>query len=124
MKPSIDKDTILKAKVYIEKLAGAEHFEVSENIETENTVAIVCALGEVHIPMGDLIDVEKERIRLNKELETIDSEINRAEGKLNNQGFVAKAPAKLIEEEKNKLLNYKALKEKLVERISALNNIK
>ncbi|MBO5904237.1 MAG: DUF554 family protein, partial [Clostridia bacterium] len=45
--------------------------------------------------MGELVDIEKELERLTKEKATIESEIKRAEGKLNNQGFVAKAPQKL-----------------------------
>ena len=64
------------------------------------------------IPLGDLVDFEKEIARLNKELDNLRKEIARAEGKLNNQGFIAKAPAALVEQEKAKLaLNQQKLEQ-------------
>ena len=59
------------------------------------------------------MDVKKEVERLTKELENTENEITRAQGKLNNAGFVAKAPAQLIENEKAKLQKYIDLKEKI-----------
>ena len=59
------------------------------------------------------MDVKKEVERLTKELENTENEIARAQGKLNNAGFVAKAPAQLIENEKAKLQKYIDLKEKI-----------
>ena len=70
--------------------------------------------------MGDLVDFEKEKERIKKELATVEQEIARANGKLNNQGFVAKAPAQLIEAEKAKLANYLDIKEKLLQRLQEL----
>ena len=59
--------------------------------------------GELLIPLGDLVDFEKEKARLNKERENILKEIERSNGKLNNAGFIAKAPAALVEAEKAKI---------------------
>lgn len=64
--------------------------------------------GSILIPMGEIVNKEEEIAKLNKEKERLDKEIKRAEGMLNNQNFVAKAPASKIEEEKKKLENYKA----------------
>ena len=60
---------------------------------------------------------------ISKEVNQVISEIKRAEGKLNNQGFVAKAPASLIEQEKEKLAKYQDLLGKLNERIEELKNL-
>ena len=69
----------------------------------EKTVSAVTAAGELFIPLGDLVDFEKEIARLNKELDGLEKEIARAEGKLNNAGFVSKAPAALVQQERDKL---------------------
>ena len=75
------------------------------------------------IPLGELVDKQKEIDRLTKEVNQVNSEIKRAEGKLNNQGFVAKAPAALIEQEKDKLEKYKDMLTKLNERIEELKKL-
>ena len=75
------------------------------------------------IPLGDLVDKQKELERLNKELDEVNSEIARANGKLSNKGFVEKAPAKLIEQEKEKLEKFNGMLSKLRERIAELEKI-
>ena len=112
------------AVVYIEKLAGAEKVTfVDEKATFEQVVSLVSAGGEVFIPLGELVDKQKEIDRLTKEVNQVNSEIKRAEGKLNNQGFVAKAPAALIEQEKEKLEKYKDMLTKLNERIEELKKL-
>ena len=96
--------------------------EITDKTEDKDSVSIVCKAGELHIPMGDLVDKDKEIARLSKELETVTSEIKRAEGKLNNPGFVQKAPEKLILEEKKKLESYKDLKARLDARLESLKS--
>ena len=70
------------------------------------------------MPFAELVDIEKEIERLNKEKEKMLSEIQRVEKKLSNQGFVAKAPAHVIEEEKAKGEKYKAVLRQIEERLS------
>ena len=72
------------------------------------------------MPMDELIDTEKEKERLTKEKERLQSEIDRVEKKLSNEGFVSKAPAKLIEEEKAKGVKYKEMYDKVVEALAKL----
>ena len=72
------------------------------------------------IPLGDLVDFEKEIARLNKELATVEKEIERAKGKLSNQGFLSKAPAQLVEAEKEKLEANEKKAVSLNERIAEL----
>ena len=122
VKPSIAADALESVRVYVEKLAGLEYMEITDKTEDKDSVSIVCKAGELHIPMGDLVDKDKEIARLSKELETVTSEIKRAEGKLNNPGFVQKAPEKLIFEEKKKLESYKDLKARLDARLESLKS--
>ncbi|MDE7215139.1 MAG: hypothetical protein K2N68_04825 [Clostridia bacterium] len=63
---------------------------------------------------------KKEKIRLNGELEKVMGEIRRADGKLNNQGFVAKAPKKLVEEERAKLNKFIEMREKILKQLKSL----
>ena len=96
---------------YFRKLAGASETDIltDRNQVTEKTVSAVATAGELFIPLGDLVDFEKEIARLTKEMENLKKEIARSQGMLNNQGFIAKAPAQLVQQERNKL---EAAKEK------------
>lgn len=102
---------IKKSADYIVKLASGSEllFEKPEG----KVASLVTEIAQIYIPMGELIDFAKEKERLCKEIETCKSEIARANGKLSNQGFVAKAPEALIEAEKAKVVKYTELMEKL-----------
>ncbi len=110
-------DTLTHADMYFRRLAGASETEVIANAEaiTEKTVSAVTEAATLYIPLGDLVDFEKEVARLQKEQENLQKEIARAAGKLNNQGFIAKAPAALVEQEKAKL----ALNQQKLEQVTA-----
>ncbi len=90
---------------------------IGEVIETNDKSGhlIVSDLGEIYIDLN--IDNEEVAQKLSKELETIEFEISRSEKMLNNPNFVAKAPANLVELEKEKLEKNKALKAMLLEKI-------
>ena len=110
-------ETLKGGDGYFRKLAGASETDIltDRNQVTEKTVSAVATAGELFIPLGDLVDFEKEIARLTKEMENLKKEIARSQGMLNNQGFIAKAPAQLVQQERNKL---EAAKEKA----SALEN--
>ena len=112
---SANADSILK-------LAGASEIRfVSSQEEAGARLAVkVLPACTLYIPMGELVDFAKERERLEKELERVTEEIRRADGKLNNQGFVSKAPKNLIESERAKLDKFLGLREKLVAQLKAL----
>lgn len=80
----------------------------NEGIE-DDAVSIIIPDAKIFIPLAELVDFEKEIERLTKEKEKLQSEVDRVDKKLNNQGFVAKAPAHLIEEEKAKREKYNAM---------------
>ena len=110
------------ARAYLMKLAGAENVIVQQDKSgiPKGAVNAVCAMGEAFIPLDQLIDIDKEIERVNKEINRMKGEVARAEGKLGNPGFVAKAPEKVINEEKNKLDVAKDMLSKLEHRLAEL----
>jgi len=107
-------ETLAASDMYFRRLAGASETVVIAESElgNEKTVSAVTEAATIYIPLGDLVDFDKEIARLQKEIDNLQKEIARANGKLNNQGFVAKAPAALVEQEKAKLaLNQQKLEQ-------------
>ncbi len=123
--PGLGSEFMAQALIYFEKLAGASKAEIISERPAANDkmAAVVGAKAECFIPMGELIDAEKELSRLQKEKENLLSEIKRAEGKLNNQGFVAKAPAQVVEAERAKAEKYRDMLEKVEQRIKAVGEM-
>ena len=95
-------------------------FENQSNV-AEDAIKVVTQYANLYIPTGDLIDVQKEMQRLEKEREKLLSEIDRVVKKLANESFVAKAPQKLVDEEKAKKEKYEKMLEEVEE---ALGKIK
>jgi len=108
---------------YIEKLASASDVEfIADKVNVPaNAVSLVVKGGELFMPLLDLVDKEKELDRLNKEVKKLEGEIDRIDKKLGNQGFVAKAPAAVIDAEKEKRVKYVEMLEAVKVRIEALN---
>ncbi|MFR1707538.1 MAG: valine--tRNA ligase [Clostridium sp.] len=111
-----------EGKVYFEKLASASEVIILSSKEEapENTVSVVSKGAEIYMPLLELVDVEKELERLNKEKAKLQSEIERVEKKLANERFVSKAPAEVVEEEKAKGEKYKEMYKAVLESIEKL----
>ncbi|MFT8350329.1 valine--tRNA ligase [Clostridium saccharoperbutylacetonicum] len=108
---------------YIEKLASASEVEFiadKANVPA-NAVSLVIKGGELFMPLLDLVDKDKELERLNREVKKLEGEIERIDKKLGNKGFVAKAPAAVIDAEKEKRVKYVEMLEAVKVRIEALN---
>ena len=107
---------------YFRRLAGASSVEMigDRNQVKEKTVSAVTSAAELFIPLGDLVDFEKEIARLQKEMDNLGREIKRAQGMLNNPGFVSKAPAALVEAEREKLAANEQKAKALESRIAEL----
>ncbi|MBQ1616830.1 MAG: valine--tRNA ligase, partial [Ruminococcus sp.] len=73
----------------------------TEIFEIDGAVTVVTEAAKLYIPMNELVDMEAERKRLNKELEQTEKMLKQDEGKLSNPGFMGKAPAAVIEKIKN-----------------------
>ena len=94
---------------------------LSEQGEGE-TVSRTILKGTLEILLADIINVEEEIAKCEKELSKLTGEIKRCEGMLNNPNFLNKAPANKIEEERNKLANYQAKIKIANERLEAYKN--
>ena len=107
--------------VFFQKLASASDVTVLKDKSSvgENTVAVIVDGAQIYIPLGELVDFEKELKRLEEEKKHLLGEIKRVEGKLSNKGFVDKAPARVVEEEKAKGEKYREMLQKVEESLSA-----
>ena len=119
------KDILETHGDYFHTLGWAEKVTVlsPDAPKPENaTVTVVNGL-EVYLLLKDLIDADKEKERIAKEQATVLKEIARLEGKLNNQGFLAKAPEAVVAKEKEKLEEYKQKQQALNEREEFLKTL-
>ncbi|MCI8979300.1 MAG: valine--tRNA ligase [Clostridia bacterium] len=119
------KDVFGQGIAFFEKLASASEAVVQSDKwgVSDNAVNIVVPSAEIYLPLDELVDKSKELARLNDEKKKLEGEIKRVEGKLNNAGFVAKAPQKVVDEEKAKGEKYKEMLEKVLESIKNMENI-
>jgi valyl-tRNA synthetase len=91
----------------LKMLLNAGALEVDANYQpAKGTPAARTGLGELFLPLEGLIDVEAEKARLKKELEKIESEISKVGQKLNNPAFAQKVPATVLEEHKQRLVEW------------------
>lgn len=106
---------------YLKKFTNASELLVERNmVAPEKAMSAIVTGAELFIPLADLINIEEEIARLNKELVKYTKEVERVEKKLNNPGFVGKAPAHVIEEEQAKAQDYKEKRAAVEVRISEL----
>ena len=89
--------TFSDGQAFICRLAYASEVEVGASFELPDAVTIVTADAKIYIPMDELVDKEAERVRLTKELESAQKQLDQCNGKLNNAGFTNKAPANVVE---------------------------
>lgn len=115
-----DKEIFSSCEMFFEKLASASGIEVGEKFDMPDAVTVVTDSARAFIPMDELVDKEKELARLLKEKEKAQKDIDFLSGKLNNQGFLAKAPEKLVEAEKAKLAKAEDKMAKINQSVEAL----
>ena len=108
--------------LFFGKLSYASEVEFVDAVpeNAESMVSIVTPGAQVYMPMGELIDFEKERARLEKEKAKVEDDIAFVMKKLDNPGFVAKAPEKVVAAERDKVAKYQELLEKIEASLSAL----
>ncbi len=113
-----DKTLVKSAFADIVKLGFGT--EIIEKKTDEKAVKIISQVANVYIPMGEIIDSDKERERLEKEISSVNFEIERSNKMLSNQGFISKAPESLVANEKAKLQKNIELLSKLKEELAKL----
>ncbi|MBQ2285946.1 MAG: valine--tRNA ligase [Clostridia bacterium] len=108
------KDTFSKGSAYICRLAYASEVSIGDSFENDGAVRIITDSATVYMPMRELVDFSAELERLKKELKKAEEDKEFFEKKLNNQGFVSKAPAAVVEQQRENL-------KKVLEKINMLN---
>lgn len=110
---------------YFTRLASASQIGVSDDesvFNLDGAVSVVTEDATIYIPMDELVDFGAELERLTKEKAAVQKDIDFVSNKLNNQNFVAKAPAKLVEEQKEKLAKYTEKMNMIDEAIAKIAN--
>lgn len=115
-----EKDVFEKGVMFFERLASASSVEISEHCEIADSVTVVTSAARLFIPLSEIIDKDKELARLNKEKASAEKDIAVISGKLKNEGFLAKAPAQVVESEKQKLALAQEKLRKIEQSIAAL----
>ena len=111
-------------KVYIERFCNPEQLIIDSDVPTpEHAVTAVLTGAEVFIPLAGLIKIDEEIARLQKEYAKLTDEVTRVEKKLANSGFVAKAPAAVIESERQKGRDYRDKRDAVAARIEELKQL-
>lgn len=99
-------DTFTNGAEFFTRLASASEVRIVPGYEDDTAVTVITADAKIYIPMDELVDFKAELERLEKEKKGVQKDIDFISNKLNNQSFVAKAPAKLVEEQREKLKAY------------------
>ncbi len=117
-----DMAVIRNSERYIKALANITAITFTEDKEsiTEDVMSAVIAGAEIYIPTDDLLDYQAEFERLTKEKKRLEGEVKRVVGKLSNQGFVSKAPEKVIQAERDKQVMYEEMLAKVVDRLASV----
>ena len=111
-----DAEIFSNGSEFIKRLASANQVVIDKSIgELGNTVTIITDDAKIYIPLGDLVDFEAERKRLEKELAQCQDKLDFINKKLSNPGFVNKAPEKVVEQNR-------ADASKLEEKIANIKN--
>ncbi|BDR59088.1 valine--tRNA ligase [Xylocopilactobacillus apicola] len=92
---------------YIKRLVNPKELQIGSEVAAPDLAKIgIIAHAKVYIPLEDLVDLDVERAKLQKQIKTFTAEITRAEKKLGNEKFVSQAPQELVEAEKQKVTDY------------------
>ena len=116
-----EQELLKNGAAFFVKLASASEVEVSDVFDIEGAVTVVTADAKIYIPMDELVDKEAELKRLKKELDAAIKDLQFNEKKLNNQGFMSKAPEKVINDIKEKAAKFAEKIEMIKAAIDALN---
>ncbi|MES9741485.1 valine--tRNA ligase [Priestia megaterium] len=110
-----------KNRAYVERFCNPSELVISTEVSLdEKAMTAVVTGAELILPLEGLINIEEEIARLEKEYDKLNKEVERVQKKLNNQGFIAKAPAKVVEEERAKEQDYVEKREAVQSRIAEL----
>jgi valyl-tRNA synthetase len=113
-----DKDALALCAPYIQALGKLAEVQIVDALP--DSPAAMAVVGTTKLMLKVEIDVKAERERLSKEITRLEGEINKANGKLSNESFVARAPAEVVAQEKERVANFTATLDKMREQIAKL----
>ncbi len=119
---SESKEIFEDGAAFINRLASGSSVEVADNFDMPDAVMVITDSAKIYIPLNELVDFTAELARLNKELEAANKDKAFYEGKLNNPGFVAKAPEAVVNQQREllaKTLDKISLLEESISKIKA-----
>jgi len=113
-----------KVRGVLSNLARVElpRLVIAPQLEDKPAQALTLVVGtiECYLPLADLVDLDRERKRLRSEIEAAEGEIARSEKLLSNRGFCSKAPAEVVQREREKLAAHRERKRRLEERLATI----
>ncbi len=107
---------------FFERLAFASHVEIAPHFEMPNATQLITSAAKLYLPTEELIDLEKERQRLTREMENCQKEIASTQTKLANENFVSRAPENVVNAERQKLSRAQERLLKVQEALSAIKD--
>ncbi|MGV3487940.1 MAG: valine--tRNA ligase [Tuberibacillus sp.] len=125
IKPAGDQElkTLENNKSYIERFCNPQALTIDPSLSApDKSISAVVTGAEIYLPLAGLINLDEEIKRLQDELKKWESEVERVQKKLSNEGFVKKAPAHIIEAERAKEKDYLEKRAKVQERINELQS--
>ncbi len=120
-----EKEVLKKYENYFHRLAKTNIMKLVESYSHQEIAASGIVRNiEIYLPLEDLIDIEKEKSRLQKEINRLQQQVEIVIKKLSNENFLNKAPAEIIEKEKNKKSNYELTLDKIKKNLDILLGVK
>ena len=116
---TMEVDLFSECSIFFENMVGASELEFGQDYHFKNALTAVTDCARIFIPMEQLVDKEKELARLAKEEAKVRRDIEIIQKKLSNEGFVEKAPAQLIQNEREKLAKAKEKLAKVLESVAS-----
>jgi valyl-tRNA synthetase len=108
-------------EIYIQRFCNTSSYTLDVALSAPDKAMTAIITGaEMYLPLAGLIDIGQEISRLTKEVESLNAEVERVEKKLSNEGYIAKAPAQVVEQERIKGQDYKDKRDKVLARIAEL----
>ena len=105
----------------IKRLARLETMEQHSGDAPKGSIQDILDEATIILPLADVIDIDQERARLQKEIEKVSADIEKIEKKLSNENFLQKAPEEVVEEQKNRKAEAETMREKLNQALNQLD---
>lgn len=115
-------DQIAGHAEFVKLLASCDALDVGpeQRRPPSSAVQVIDAATEVYVPLGDLIDLAKEKERLAGEIAKVDKQIKGIDAKLANEQFTSRAPAEVVQRERDRLADFQARRDTIAENLSSL----